>query len=88
LAFRIAAQNHIQIGGRQFLNRSRRVPAPTRRGAIATPSCRPTWRGLFFFFAGNGSISIDVLLAANRLVEEVGGIERAKEAIEVLGRLG
>ena len=38
--------------------------------------------------AGNGSISIDALLAAKRLVEEVGGVERAKEALDVLGRLG
>jgi hypothetical protein len=37
---------------------------------------------------GNGSISIDALLAAKRLVDEVGGVERAKEAIDVLGRLG
>jgi hypothetical protein len=38
--------------------------------------------------AGNGSISIDALLAAKRLVDEVGSVERAKEALEVLERLG
>jgi hypothetical protein len=38
--------------------------------------------------AGNGSISIDALFAAKRLVDEVGGVERAKEALDVLGRLG
>ncbi|MEX0642284.1 MAG: hypothetical protein WD468_06260 [Pirellulales bacterium] len=37
--------------------------------------------------AGNGSISIDALLAAKRLVDEVGDVERAKEALEVLARL-
>jgi hypothetical protein len=30
----------------------------------------------------NGSISIDALLAAKRLVQEAGSVERAKEAIE------
>jgi hypothetical protein len=37
--------------------------------------------------AGNGSILIDALLAAKRLVDEAGSVERAKEAIEVLERL-
>jgi hypothetical protein len=38
--------------------------------------------------AGNGSISINALLATKRLAEEVGGVERAQEALDVLGRLG
>jgi hypothetical protein len=37
--------------------------------------------------AGNGSISIDALLAAKRLVAEVGGVEQAKAALDVLARL-
>lgn len=74
------AEQGIQVGAPLVYaikgkSRAKRGGAKTARGAGKTSS-------------GNGKISLEVLLAAKKLADAVGGYENAREALRVLEKLG
>jgi hypothetical protein len=64
------------------------IKAKLKGGTVRTAARRTRPAKSHGCGAGIGSITIDSLLAAKRLVNEVGDFERAKVALDVLARLG